>query len=70
MVTTVEEWVMFLRMSGGLIGIPLALAGLVLVAGGWRFWKVAVVLSFGVVGAVAGWMVAGDAGREPHRGGR
>ena len=49
-----QEWVMYLRQSGALLGIPLALGGLVLMLGGWRLWKPAVVLTFGIIGAGVG----------------
>ena len=55
---------MYLQQSSGLIGIPLAVAGIVLVAAGWRLWRVAVVLSFGILGATAGALLAGQGGPE------
>lgn len=54
MITSVQQWVTYLKEAGGLIGVPLALGGLVLMAGGWRLWRPAIVLSFGVIGAAAG----------------
>ncbi len=58
MITSVSEWVTYLQTTGGLLGIPLVLAGLILAAAGYRLWQVAVVLSFGVVGAAAGLSLA------------
>ena len=61
----VTEWVRYLQSSGGLIGIPLALGGLVLMLGGWRIWKAAVVLSFAIIGAAVGAVVAKE-GSHTH----
>ncbi|MHC4064158.1 MAG: hypothetical protein ACYSUQ_10150 [Planctomycetota bacterium] len=58
MVNWVNDWLFYLRDSSGLIGFPLALGGVVLMAGGWRIWKVAVILTFGIIGAVIGTMLA------------
>jgi len=58
MVTWVSDWVRYLQQSGGLLGIPLLLGGVVLMLSGWRLWKVAVTFSFGIIGAVIGVMIA------------
>lgn len=46
-----KDWMLFLRDSDGVIGLPLAAAGAILVFFGWRMWKVCVVASFGLIGA-------------------
>ncbi|MCP4247383.1 MAG: hypothetical protein GY778_10085 [bacterium] len=53
-----HEWVLYLRQSGTLMGIPLALSGLILMLGGWRLWKLAVVLTFGIIGTAVGAQLA------------
>lgn len=58
MVTLVGEWVRYLQQSGGLLGIPLLLAGVVLMLSGWRLWKLAVTFTFGVIGALIGVRIA------------
>ncbi len=60
----IREWIVWLRQTDALAGIPLATAALALMLGGWRLWKVAVVLTFGILGAVAGVMLAGSPSEE------
>jgi len=64
-VTWVQEWVRFLQQSGALFGFPLALGGLILMFGGWRLWKFAVVLSFATIGALVGAFLAGGSANTP-----
>ncbi len=51
---SVSDWVAFLRSSDSAIGFPLVICGLGLMLFGWRMWRVCVVLSFGLIGAVIG----------------
>lgn len=53
MITSVQDWLSFLRDSHTATGFPLIVGGLALMLFGWRLWKVAVVLAFGVFGTVA-----------------
>jgi len=53
---------LYLQRSGGLMALPLAVGALILMFGGWRIWKVAVVLSFGLVGGTVGMLIAKDPG--------
>lgn len=50
MTSIVQDWITFLQRIDPLIGVPLVIAGLSIMAFGWRTWKVWVVLSFAVVG--------------------
>lgn len=56
---SIQDWLMFLRNSHSAIGFPLIVTGLALMLFGWRLWKVAVILSFGVIGTIAGAMLLG-----------
>lgn len=53
MITSVDDWVLFLKNIHLAGGFPLVVVGLVLMLFGWRMWKICVVFAFGVVGAVA-----------------
>lgn len=55
--TYIHDWVSLLRSTDTVVALPLAVGGLVLVLSGWRFWKLAVVLSYGCLGALAGTMI-------------
>ena len=57
MITSVNDWLLFLRTSDALIGFPLLAAGAALMLFGWRMWKVCVMLSFGLIGMAAGAVV-------------
>lgn len=58
MVIPIDDWLLFLRQSHSAMGIPLLVAGVGLMLFGWRLWKLCVMLSFGLIGAVAGaWLV-------------
>ena len=47
-----------------MVAVPLAVGGLGLVFSGWRVWKLAVVLSFGCLGALAGMLFGQDHERQ------
>ncbi len=57
--TSVDDWLFFLKQSHGLVGFPLVVAGLGLTLFGWRMWKVSVMLSYALIGAAIGAVVAG-----------
>jgi hypothetical protein len=57
-ITTVQEWVALLQRADSLIGLPLILIGLALALGGWRLWKICVVVTFAAIGAVVGVLLA------------
>ena len=59
MVTSVHDWLVLLRETQPLVGFPLTLGGLGLMLFGWRAWKLCVVLSFGLIGALVGSYLAG-----------
>jgi hypothetical protein len=52
--SVVSELFQQLQQVGGLVGIPLLLAGIMLAGVGWRIWKVAVVLNFALIGGILG----------------
>lgn len=54
MITSVSDWLAFLKSADTLVGIPLLVAGVALMLAGWRMWKVCVVVSFGLIGAGIG----------------
>ena len=58
MITSVNDWVSFLRGSDVLIGVPLLIGGAALMFFGWRMWKPCVVVSFGVLGVAVGTTLA------------
>lgn len=60
MITSVNDWITFLRSTDSAIAFPLVICGLGLMLFGWRMWKACVVLAFGLIGAVAGGIVAGQ----------
>jgi len=51
MITSMQDWMAFLKESDRLIGFPLLVIGLALMLFGWRLWKICVLLSYGVIGA-------------------
>ena len=58
MITSIDDWLLFLRVSGHAAGFPLVVAGVGLMLFGWRVWKVCVVLSFTLIGAMlSAWLV-------------
>ncbi len=52
MITSVDEWVSFLRNTDKLIGLPLIVSGAMLMLLGWRFWKPCVAMAYFVVGTI------------------
>lgn len=46
------QWLYFLRDTKGATALPLMIFGVVLMILGWRMWRVCVVLSFGLLGAL------------------
>ena len=48
-----RDWLNFLYHLGSGAGFPLVLCGLALMFFGWRMWKISVMLSYGVIGALA-----------------
>ncbi len=59
MITSVDDWVSYLKDINLIGGFPLVIGGLVFMLFGWRMWKVCVVLSFGALGAVLTARLAG-----------
>lgn len=59
MITSLNDWLYFLKVSQSAVGFPLVIAGLGLMLFGWRMWKVCVMLAFGVIGAVVAAMFVG-----------
>lgn len=59
MTNSIDEWLIFLRHSHSALGVPLILVGLGLMLFGWRMWKLCVMLSFGLIGAVSAASVVG-----------
>ncbi len=59
MITSVSDWVAFLKNSNNAMGFPLVIFGLALMLFGWRMWKVTVVLAYGLIGAALGAIAAG-----------
>jgi len=47
----VHDWIAYLRVTQGAAGFPLIVAGVALMAFGWRMWKLCVVLAFAAIGA-------------------
>jgi hypothetical protein len=54
-----DHWLVFLSRSHSAIGMPLLVAGLGLMLFGWRLWKLCVMFSFGLIGALLGAWLAG-----------
>ena len=57
MATSLELYVSFLRDVKFMGGVPLIIVGLALMLFGWKMWKVCVVVSFGVIGLVATYLL-------------
>ncbi len=64
MITSVNDWVEFLRSSDSTMGFPLVIFGLSLMLFGWRMWKVTVILAYGLIGGVLGAIVAGQSEQQ------
>lgn len=60
MITSVGDWVAFLRSSSNAIGFPLVIFGLALMLFGWRMWKLTVIMAYALIGAILGTIVAGQ----------
>lgn len=65
MITSITDWLVFLRISNMLVVLPLLLGGVALMVFGWRFWKGCVVLSFGLVGMGVGTYLFSDNSMQP-----
>ncbi len=59
MITSVSDWLSFLRSSESLMALPLLVGGFALMLFGWRMWKACVVLAFGLIGTSVGMLYAG-----------
>lgn len=57
-ILSVEGWLDFLKDSHGAAAFPLIVGGLGLMFFGWRFWRLCVILAFGLIGAIAGGMIS------------
>lgn len=64
MITSVNDWVAFLKNSNSAMGFPLVVFGLTLMLFGWRMWKVTVVLAYALIGAALGAIVAGQSEQQ------
>lgn len=60
MITSLSQWVEFLRRADTGIAFPLVIFGLGLMLFGWRMWKVTVMLAYGLIGAALGTIAAGE----------
>jgi hypothetical protein len=54
MITSIDEWLLFLKQAHSAAGFPMVVGGVTLMFFGWRMWKLCVVLSFALLGAVIG----------------
>ncbi len=59
MITSIDDWLLFLKEAHTATGFPLVVGGVALMFFGWRMWKLCVVLSFALLGAVIGANVSG-----------
>lgn len=50
MITSLQDWSIYLRDASSGIALPLIIAGAGLMFFGWRLWKLCVVLSFAIIG--------------------
>jgi hypothetical protein len=64
LITSVSDWVAFLKSSDSAIGFPLVIFGLSLMLFGWRMWKLTVVLAYAVIGAALGTVAAGQSEQQ------
>jgi len=51
---SVDEWLLFLKTTDTLIGVPLIVVGAVLMFFGWRMWKACVIAAYALMGAGVG----------------
>ncbi len=49
---SVDDWLSYLNNADPLIAVPLVIIGVALMIYGWRLWRICVMLSFGLIGAV------------------
>lgn len=49
---SIDSWLRFLESSSSAAGFPLVVAGAGLMLFGWRMWRICVILSFGLIGAI------------------
>jgi len=62
-IPSLSEWTGFLRSSDALIGLPLVMAGIVLILLGWRMWRISLAVTYALLGfAVV--TVYGDAAEQ------
>ena len=54
MITSVDEWLVFLKQAHSATGFPMVVGGVALMFFGWRMWKLCVMISFALLGAVIG----------------
>ena len=59
MITSIDEGLLFLKQAHTATGFPMVVGGVALMFFGWRMWKLCVVLSFALLGAVIGANVSG-----------
>ena len=64
MITSVSDWVAFLKTSNSAMGFPLVVFGLALMLFGWRMWKLTVVLAYALIGAALGAIAAGQSDQQ------
>ncbi|UCE61463.1 MAG: hypothetical protein JSU63_06880 [Phycisphaerales bacterium] len=66
MIDSVGDWALLLRRSDPLVGIPLLIGGVGLMAFGWRLWRVCVVLSYALIGLALGGACAPAADQQSY----
>jgi hypothetical protein len=59
MITSIDDWLLFLKQAHSAAGFPMVVGGVAFMFFGWRMWKLCVVLSFGLLGAVIGANISG-----------
>ena len=59
MITSIHDWLVFLRQSDALMSFPLLIGGAALMLFGWRMWKLCVALCFGLIGVSVGGALVG-----------
>lgn len=58
----VTDWIMYLERIGALLGVPLAVAGVCFLTGGWRFGRAAVICAYSLCGLFGGLLIGINAG--------
>lgn len=61
---SLDAWMMFLKSSSSIIGLPLIVAGLGLMLFGWRMWKICVMFAFAGVGVCIGAYIVGPSANQ------